>query len=198
MESIFVAARARAQAQTHFSYHFTVSYFSVDILLTSINDSNEALLVDHLDDPVAPAGSQRTEISWKVAAGANVAYDQFPSQNQIFYPAVSGRDMWYDPVFRVETIDGRVVWCKRHYKVRNSPVGLRRDSWPCLAGPIATLTNSSLITKQLVATISLSPFHISSVVIKQFTFLIVSGMGSSSGSEKVIPKKQQSMNKMLK
>jgi len=26
--------------------------------------------------------------------------------------------MWYDPVFRVETIDGRNVWAKRHYKVR--------------------------------------------------------------------------------
>jgi len=26
--------------------------------------------------------------------------------------------MWYDPVFRVETLDGRHVWCKRHYKVR--------------------------------------------------------------------------------
>jgi hypothetical protein len=55
--------------------------------------------------------------------------------------------MWYDPVFRVETLDGRNVWCKvsvhvrkfglaiitrsqkiyslydkRHYKVRNGPV----------------------------------------------------------------------------
>jgi len=27
-------------------------------------------------------------------------------------------DQWYDPVFRVETLDGRCVWCKRHYKVR--------------------------------------------------------------------------------
>jgi VDE lipocalin domain len=85
-------------------------------------ESAQALLVGHLDDEAAPTGSRRTDISWKVAAGANVAYDQFPSQNQIFYPAVSGRDMWYDPVFRVETIDGRVVWCKRHYKVRNGPV----------------------------------------------------------------------------
>ena len=25
-------------------------------------------------------------------------------------------------MFRVETIDGRVVWCKRHYRVRNGPV----------------------------------------------------------------------------
>jgi len=47
-----------------------------------------------------------------------VAYDQFPSQNQLFYPSAKGKDLWYDPVFRVETIDGRNVWCKRHYKVR--------------------------------------------------------------------------------
>lgn len=30
--------------------------------------------------------------------------------------------MWYDPVFRVECLDGRNVWCKRHYKVRDGPV----------------------------------------------------------------------------
>ncbi len=64
-------------------------------------------------------GSLRTDVSWKVACGANVAYDQFPSQNQIFYESVNGRDMWYDPVFRVETLDGRHVWCKRPYKVRD-------------------------------------------------------------------------------
>lgn len=78
----------------------------------------KALLVGHLDDTSAPVGSLKLPVSWKVACGANVAYDQFPSQNQLFYPAARGRDMWYDPVFRVETIDGRHVWCKRHYKVR--------------------------------------------------------------------------------
>jgi VDE lipocalin domain len=85
------------------------------------DDDGRALLVGHLDDTAAPSGSLRLPISWKVACGANVAYDQFPSQNQIFYPAVRGRDMWYDPVFRVETLDGRNVWCKRHYKVRPGP-----------------------------------------------------------------------------
>ena len=24
--------------------------------------------------------------------------------------------LWYDPVFKVETLDGRQVWCKRHYR----------------------------------------------------------------------------------
>ena len=115
-------------------------------------------------------GSSNLDVSWKVACGANVAYDQFPSQNQVclvmlchigafrfgsytgllfvnklFYPDSKGKDLWYDPVFRVETIDGRNVWCKvriynssihnhcvvskcsiltkqRHYKVRNGKV----------------------------------------------------------------------------
>jgi VDE lipocalin domain len=85
-------------------------------------EDGRALLVGHLDDEAAPEGSLRTNVSWKVACGANVAYDQFPCQNQLFYPAARGRDMWYDPVFRVETLDGRNVWCKRHYKVRPGPV----------------------------------------------------------------------------
>eukprot|EP00978_Attheya_sp_CCMP212_P006776 scaffold15757_cov54-Attheya_sp.AAC.3 len=79
------------------------------------------ILIAHLDDEAAPEGSRKSEVSWKVSAGANVAYDQFPSQNQIFYESVNGRDMWYDPVFRVETVDGRNVWAKRHYKVRDGP-----------------------------------------------------------------------------
>ncbi len=81
------------------------------------------ILIGHLDDEKAFEDlSIKSEISWKVAAGANVAYDQFPSQNQIFYESVNGKSMWYDPVFRVETIDGRNVWCKRHYRVRDGPV----------------------------------------------------------------------------
>ena len=85
-------------------------------------EAARGILVGHLDDEAAPEGSLGLNISWKVACGANVAYDQFPSQNQIFYESVNGKDMWYDPVFRVETIDGRNVWCKRHYKVRDGPV----------------------------------------------------------------------------
>ena len=80
------------------------------------------LLIGHLDDENALEGSEKTDISWKVAAGANVAYDQFPSQNQIFYESVDGKSMWYDPVFRVETIDGRNVWAKRHYSVRDGRI----------------------------------------------------------------------------
>jgi hypothetical protein len=32
--------------------------------------------------------------------------------SKLFYEAAKGKDMWYDPVFRVETLDGRHVWCK--------------------------------------------------------------------------------------
>jgi hypothetical protein len=77
-----------------------------------------ALLVAHLDDPAAPEGGLNLDVSWMVACGANVAYDQFSSQHQIFYPAARGKDMWYDPFFRVNTLDDRNIWCKRHYKVR--------------------------------------------------------------------------------
>lgn len=80
-------------------------------------DDARGILIGHLNDEDAIEGGKRTDVSWKVACGANVAYDQFPSQNQLFYASENGRFMWYDPVFRVETIDGRNVWAKRHYKV---------------------------------------------------------------------------------
>ena len=56
--------------------------------------------------------------SWKVVCGQNPAYDQFACQHQLFYrdPA-RPRRIWYDPVFRVTTLDGRQVWRRRHYKV---------------------------------------------------------------------------------
>ena len=87
-------------------------------------DTGRALLVGHLqDEATALPGSQPRPVSWMVAGGANKAYDQFPRQHQLFYPTARGRDMWYDPVFRVYTVDdGRAVWCHRHYKVRPGPV----------------------------------------------------------------------------
>jgi len=87
-------------------------------------DIARGIMIGHLEG-VGQASlepCQNLDVSWKVACGANVAYDQFPSQNQLFYPSRNGKDLWYDPVFRVETIDGRNVWCKRHYRVRNGPV----------------------------------------------------------------------------
>ena len=86
------------------------------------SDVARRILIGHLDDEKMLDGADKISTSWKVAAGANVAYDQFPSQNQIFYETVTGNGMWYDPVFRVETVDGRNVWCKRHYRVRDGKV----------------------------------------------------------------------------
>ena len=71
-------------------------------------DDARQLLIGHLDDDVAVEGSLKLQLSWKVACGANVAYDQFPSQNLIFYKNSSGKDLCYDPIFRVETIDGHI------------------------------------------------------------------------------------------
>lgn len=85
---------------------------------TVTEEVGRALMVGHLDDEFSFSESLRLPMSWMVACGANAAYDQFPSQHQLFYPASRSRDLWYDPVFRVETLDGRNIWCKRHYKVR--------------------------------------------------------------------------------
>ena len=82
-------------------------------------EMGRALLVGHLsNEATALSENLQNNVSWMVACGANVAYDQFPNQHQLFYPAAKGRDMWYDPFFRVVTLDGRNIWCQRHYKVR--------------------------------------------------------------------------------
>lgn len=87
----------------------------------------QQILIGHLDHPAAhPTHSQRKQWSWKIVVGANPAYDAFPLQHQIFYPTESkknengeikyGKGLWYDPVFGVETLQGDLVWCKRHYR----------------------------------------------------------------------------------
>ena len=30
--------------------------------------------------------------------------------------------MWYDPIFKVKTLDGKEVWRRRHYRVRRAEV----------------------------------------------------------------------------
>ena len=49
------------------------------------------------------AGEWEPEVqwSWRVVAGQNAAYDQFPCQYQIFYRGKARGTMWYDPVFTV-------------------------------------------------------------------------------------------------
>ena len=67
-------------------------------------------------------GSSAAEpASWMVVVGVNPAYDTFCDQHQIFYREKSRpKIMWYDPVFKVETLDGQEVWRRRHYRVRRA------------------------------------------------------------------------------
>lgn len=60
--------------------------------------------------------------SWRVVAGQNAAYDQFPCQYQIFYRGKAKASLWYDPVFQVETLEGKRVWRRRHYRVTRASV----------------------------------------------------------------------------
>jgi hypothetical protein len=52
---------------------------------------------------------------------AHAAYDFFPCQFQLWYRA-SGKTMWYDPIFKVKTLDGGETWRRRHYKVRRADI----------------------------------------------------------------------------
>lgn len=86
--------------------------------------------LDHADSAV----DTKAPFSWKIVVGANPAYDAFPMQHQIFYPAGNEKKstaMWYDPVFCVETLDGDLVWCKRHYRCtpRLHWSGKREGAW---------------------------------------------------------------------
>ncbi|XP_021861487.1 uncharacterized protein [Spinacia oleracea] len=60
--------------------------------------------------------------SWRVVAGQNPAYDQFPCQYQLFYRGKAKGSFWYEPVFQVKTLDGRIVWRRRRYRVKRGPV----------------------------------------------------------------------------
>lgn len=62
------------------------------------------------------------EYSWRVVAGQNAAYDHFPCQYQMFYRGKAQGSVWYDPVFQVEALDGRLLWRRRHYRVKRDIV----------------------------------------------------------------------------
>jgi len=87
-------------------------------------ETSREILVGHFaypprtgEDEQARPTVGKEQWSWKVVCGANPAYDAFPAQHQTFYPSEKNpKHLWYDPVFKVETVDGRSVWCKRHYK----------------------------------------------------------------------------------
>ncbi|KAL6758833.1 hypothetical protein V8C86DRAFT_2586299, partial [Haematococcus lacustris] len=80
----------------------------------------EDIFVAWLDPGQSGAGSgtQQLPFSWLVAAGKNPAYDFFPAQHQLFYRGRGAGVMWYEPVFKALTLDGREVWRRRRYRVR--------------------------------------------------------------------------------
>lgn len=53
----------------------------------------------------APCHAGKEDWSWRVVAGQNAAYDQFPCQYQIFYRGKARNSMWYDPVFQVSATE---------------------------------------------------------------------------------------------
>ncbi|CAK7337805.1 unnamed protein product [Dovyalis caffra] len=60
--------------------------------------------------------------SWRVVAGQNPAYDQFPCQYQLFYRGKAKGSFWYEPVFQVKTLEGKVVWRRRKYRVKRGKI----------------------------------------------------------------------------
>ncbi|EEF32130.1 uncharacterized protein LOC8264048 [Ricinus communis] len=60
--------------------------------------------------------------SWRVVAGQNPAYDQFPCQYQLFYRGKAKGSFWYEPVFQVQTLEGKLVWRRRKYRVKRGKV----------------------------------------------------------------------------
>ncbi|KAM5577535.1 hypothetical protein ABKV19_008064 [Rosa sericea] len=60
--------------------------------------------------------------SWRVVAGQNPAYDQFPCQYQLFYRGKAKGSFWYEPVFQVKTLEGKMVWRRRKYRVKRNKV----------------------------------------------------------------------------
>mmetsp|Transcript_16677 Transcript_16677/g.53278 ORF Transcript_16677/g.53278 Transcript_16677/m.53278 type:complete len:531 (-) Transcript_16677:131-1723(-) len=107
------------------------------------------LFIGHFDcDEAAVEEAHRLPWSWKIVCGANPAYDAFPAQHQIFYPSQkSASALWYDPVFKVETLDGRQVWTKRHYRCSPRPVAAdlaQEDGSSAGAWTLTTLDNGVL------------------------------------------------------
>lgn len=81
----------------------------------------EGLFVGWLKGAKAELKTRPTDLipsSWRVFAGKNPAYDYFPCQFQLFYPGKAKGSFWYQPVFKVLTIDGHKEWRQRLYRVR--------------------------------------------------------------------------------
>ena len=65
----------------------------------------EDLFIGWLGRSNPNANGAPVEYSWRVVAGQNAAYDQFPCQYQMFYRGKAKGSMWYDPVFQVHNLN---------------------------------------------------------------------------------------------
>ncbi|GJW47731.1 violaxanthin de-epoxidase, chloroplastic [Tanacetum coccineum] len=62
--------------------------------------------------------------SWRAVASQNPAYNQFSCQYQLFYRGKTKGSFWYEPVFQVKTLDGKLVWRRRKYRVKRGKVAV--------------------------------------------------------------------------
>jgi hypothetical protein len=109
------------------------------------------ILIGHFECSETHPMSQRLPWSWKIVCGANPAYDAFPAQHQIFYPSEKSKNsLWYDPVFKVETLDDRQVWTKRHYRVtpREVPSGLAGEDGSSFGAWTLTTLDNGVLSKE--------------------------------------------------
>eukprot|EP00595_Chromulina_sp_UTEXLB2642_P001763 CAMPEP_0196768254 /NCGR_PEP_ID=MMETSP1095-20130614/42522_1 /TAXON_ID=96789 ORGANISM="Chromulina nebulosa, Strain UTEXLB2642" /NCGR_SAMPLE_ID=MMETSP1095 /ASSEMBLY_ACC=CAM_ASM_000446 /LENGTH=223 /DNA_ID=CAMNT_0042137563 /DNA_START=175 /DNA_END=846 /DNA_ORIENTATION=+ len=106
---------------------------SDDIFIGHINTKPNRI-TNLTDLPILSQSSLITEdhynyesYSWMVICGQNPAYDFFSNQHQLFYKDIVPKSdnttrsiFWYDPVFKVTTLNGEDVWRRRHYRIRRA------------------------------------------------------------------------------
>ncbi|BAD87383.1 violaxanthin de-epoxidase-related-like [Oryza sativa Japonica Group] len=80
----------------------------------------EQMLSHELAEDMFVGWLDNLEWSWRVVAGQNPAYDQFPCQYQLFYRGKAKGSFWYEPIFQVRTLEGELVWRRRKYRVRRA------------------------------------------------------------------------------
>ena len=77
------------------------------------HDTAEAIMQGHYGE-----GEGKKPYSWLAVAGQNPAYDHFPCQYQIWYRGKARGAFWYNPVFKVQTLDGKEVWRRSDYRCK--------------------------------------------------------------------------------
>ena len=99
------------------------------------HDVAEAIMQGHYGE-----GEGKKPYSWLAVAGQNPAYDHFPCQYQIWYRGKAKGSFWYNPVFKVQTLEGTEVWRRSDYRYSGDTRGVlllvhgqRRDFFGVLA-----------------------------------------------------------------